>query len=71
MRLSTLEDSLLKETEELVAQLRSQRSSAAGTREERRARVRELEAELAAKWAEIRGLRAGGVSLPVSRPKWG
>lgn len=68
---STLERSLLRETEELVGQLRSQRSSATGKREERRARVRELEAELAAKWAEIRRLRAGSVSLPVSRPKWG
>lgn len=71
MILSTLEDNLLRETEELVAQLRSQRSSAIGKREERQARVRELEAELAAKWAEIRRLRAGSVSLPLSRPKWG
>lgn len=71
MILSTLEHDLLKETEELVAQLRSQRSSATGKREERQARVRELEAELAAKWAEIRRLRAGSVSLPLSRPKWG
>jgi hypothetical protein len=71
MTAPTLENSLLKQTEQLVAQLRSQRSTARGEREARRARVKELEAELAAKWAEIRRLRAGSVSVPVSRPKWG
>ena len=68
---SSLESSLLKETEQLVDQLRRQRCCDTNRREDRAARVRELEAELAAKWAEIRQFRAGSVSIPMSRPIWG